>query len=266
MINYKEKFEKLQTVILKDAARNIKFIEEPSEEQMITAVRDYHSNIEYIKNPTEKVQLMALRNAHNRYSAFNRIKNPTKATKIFAVKQTGGCIELIKNPTEDLQFIAVKQNHEHIQYIKRPTKAVKAYVEDVISKLPPPPKEYTFEDPKATDKTWRKILEKQRVKTIKGIRAELSDPDMQDFFNLDNVKDMEIYKLLGKVVKKRAGCLGHNEQDTYDVVHMEKEAIQGMDKILAKAKNVKQALNMADKMCDTHFIEEPVCVLIHGKY
>jgi hypothetical protein len=115
----------LQKIIVKYDGDNIEFINNPSEDVMLTAIRKTPTSILNIDTNilTEAVFLEALRLGGE--IILYEMKIPTEELKISVVKLDGYFIKFIKNPTEDIKLAAVKQNGLAIEFIKNPTEDIK---------------------------------------------------------------------------------------------------------------------------------------------
>ena len=86
--------------------KELKLLNNMSEQEQLEAVRREGTDIQYINNPSEKVQLEA-------------------------VRENGYSIKYIDNPSERVQLEAVRSNGLAIQYINNPSKYIKSII-DVI--------------------------------------------------------------------------------------------------------------------------------------
>lgn len=101
--------------------RSIQYLDNPTEEQQLTAINNDASTFQFIKNPSETVieEVLYIRPSNIQY-----IPNPTEKQMIIAVNARAESIKFIKNPPESVQLVAVTQDGESLQYIQDPTEKV----------------------------------------------------------------------------------------------------------------------------------------------
>ena len=117
--------EEVQLSVVNDNARNIEFIDNPSEEAQIAAVKQYSSTIKYIIAkgivPSKEYQLAAASTDGN---TIYYIDNPSEEVQLAAVKEYGMTIKYIIEkgivPSEEVQLAAVTQSGRAIQFIDNP--------------------------------------------------------------------------------------------------------------------------------------------------
>ena len=117
--NNKTSYLKKMEISIKHDARNIKYYygELPEDVQM-AAVKQDARTIFHIKNPTPDLQMIAVKQDG---LAIEYIDNPTPKVQLAAVKRDGYAIRYIKNPTPEVQLAAVNKNYFAIYNIKNPT-------------------------------------------------------------------------------------------------------------------------------------------------
>lgn len=88
---------------------NIKWIQNPTEEECLKAVYANPNYIEYIEEPNENVQVAAIKNKLARPGAiFKLIKNPVQAVWVELVRERPSSILEMRNPNEGLQMAAIE--------------------------------------------------------------------------------------------------------------------------------------------------------------
>jgi hypothetical protein len=96
----------------------IRYIQNPSEKEQLTAIRSAPEVIKYIKNPTEQVLLFVV--SKNPFT-IQYIQNPNEKIQLTAVNIFGWAIQHIKNPSEAVQLAAIKQDASSIFFIQNPS-------------------------------------------------------------------------------------------------------------------------------------------------
>ena len=108
--------------------KELKLLNNMSEQEQLEAVREDGLLIQYIDNPSEKVQIEAVsRNG----LAIRYIDNPSEKVQLEAVSRDGLIIKYINNPSERVQLEAVSSNGLAIQYIENPSEYIKSII-DII--------------------------------------------------------------------------------------------------------------------------------------
>jgi len=138
-----EELEKVNSRMVSLKANALEFIINPSEEVIKKAIYNYPRSIQYLDNPTEEQQLTAINNDASSFQFINNpsetvieevlyirpttiqyIPNPTEKQMTIAVNGRAETIHYIKNPPESVQLVAVRQDGLSIQYIKDPSEKV----------------------------------------------------------------------------------------------------------------------------------------------
>ena len=108
--------------------KELKLLNNMSEQEQLEAVRENGYSIKYINNPSEKVQLEAVR---SNGLAIEYIDNPSEEVQLEAVSRNGLLIKYLNNPSEEVQLEAVRECALAIKHIKNPSEYIKSII-DII--------------------------------------------------------------------------------------------------------------------------------------
>ena len=101
--------------------KELKLLNNMSEQEQLEAVREDGLLIQYIDNPSEKVQIEAVsRNG----LAIQYINNPSEEVQIEAVRMSGAAIEYIHKPSKYVKSIIniIETTYRHIYVLHEPNK------------------------------------------------------------------------------------------------------------------------------------------------
>lgn len=104
-----DRSEVIRQILLTIDYSNIKFINNPTEEEQYKAVCSEATLIQYIKNPSENIQMAALQTGTSASRIFNMIENPSEQLFIAVIKESPAKIVGMTNPTEAQQLAAISK-------------------------------------------------------------------------------------------------------------------------------------------------------------
>lgn len=110
--------EKIIKTALESDGTLIQYIHNPGDLFKTIAVKNNSEALKYIDNPSDSLVLDAIKNSDG--DAIEFIKNPSEKMKKMALKLNGHNIRHIENPSKELQMIAVSTYVSSLEYIKNP--------------------------------------------------------------------------------------------------------------------------------------------------
>ena len=96
----------------------IQYVENPSDDLLISLVKQDWAVLVYIQNPSDEVVRIALDQSG---WAIRYITNPSEELQLRAVETQYDALQYIANPSERVQMAAVKSNYLALRYIQNPT-------------------------------------------------------------------------------------------------------------------------------------------------
>lgn len=112
--------EEMLAAVKKNGA-TIRFLKSPSFDVKKEAILNNPQSIEYIEELDEELAILAVRLSWN---SLKYIKNKTDNILKEAVKTKGWAIQFIKDPSEEVQILAVQKDFDAIKYINNPSEKV----------------------------------------------------------------------------------------------------------------------------------------------
>lgn len=104
----------IRQILLAIDYSNIRYINNPSEEEQYKAVCSEATLIQYIKNPSENIQMAALQGGTSASKIFNMIEQPSESLFIAVIKESPAKIVGMTNPTEAQQLAAISRQESLI--------------------------------------------------------------------------------------------------------------------------------------------------------
>ncbi len=99
----------IRQILLAIDYANIKYIDNPTEEEQYKAVCSEATLIQYIKNPSENIQMAALQGGTPASRIFNMIEQPSESLFIAVIKESPAKIIGMTEPTEAQQMAAISK-------------------------------------------------------------------------------------------------------------------------------------------------------------